>query len=101
MSCPNNAEKVAGCYAKPMYQGWRNRETWIVAASIRNDENLRGQVYRLASMSLPHWEKTAHGLSDADTVEILASRLERRFPIVHCGAVDWAAIADNILDDEM
>jgi hypothetical protein len=84
--------EVYPTYTSKPYQGWRNRETWIVAASIRNDENLRDQVNDLASLGkIMHHRK----------VEKLAGRLEKAFPIVHCGAVDWAAIADNIIDGEM
>ena len=94
MSCPNNTDKVAGCYSKPMYQGWRNRETWIVAASIRNNEKLFKQVAAMAS---------DHDLEiltfHHSKVERLAGRLERIFPIVQCGGVDWEAIAEMILEN--
>ena len=96
MSCPNNPEKVAGCYAKPMYQGWRNRETWIVAASIGNNENLRGQVEVIKRGALANRFENSR-----ETVVAIASRLEKTFPIVHCGGVDWEAIAEMVFDGEM
>ena len=81
--------------SKP-YQGWRNRETWIVAASIGNDENLRDQVEVIKRGAVANRFENSR-----ETIIAIASRLEKTFPIVHCGGVDWEAIAEMVFDGEM
>lgn len=64
-----------------MHQGHRNRETWVVWASISHNEELLNQCLSIAN-SRP-----------AD----LPARLAKTFPIVECGGVDWDGIAELLL----
>ena len=64
--------------------GHRNRETWIVWASISNDPALFESCLAMAA----RYPKPAR----------LAFRLNQRFTIVQAGGVDWDNIAKMLLE---
>ena len=64
------------------YQGHRNRETWVVWASISHNEQLLNQCLSIAN------SRPAN----------LPARLAKTFPIVECGGVDWESISELLLE---
>ena len=76
------------------YQGHRNRETWVVWASISHNEQLLNQCLSIAKKGMAQNKIIAKISRPAD----LPARLAKTFPIVECGSVDWDGIAELLLE---
>lgn len=90
------------------YNGWKNKETWVINLHIGNNENLsqhwdlmastlkgvKDDKYKLAEMLLEYFNELRDEFCDRKTFEGLLFR-----DLIYLDTVDWETIAERLLEE--